>query len=155
MGDILHLISLRVVSWFYNLWALFLTIVFWRSLDLTGPLLLGGSLPLPTTFPVPYKHFTGCIANVAIDHVFLDLSRPMYVNGTTAGCPGMQRDYCTRRPCQRGNCSSILKSHRCDCPSGYGGRSCQTGIFFSFLAIHSFHPPSPPPRILPNHCYAG
>ena len=66
----------------------------------------------------------------------------------------MERDYCTSRPCQRGNCSSILKSHRCDCPSGYGGRSCQTGIslvfwlftLFTQIIIYPVYPPPPPPE---------
>ena len=35
-------------------------------------------MQLPIKFPVPYKHFTGCIRNVYIDHKFLDLSQPLY-----------------------------------------------------------------------------
>ena len=48
---------------------------FFSSLDLTGPLLLGGLMQLPVKFPVIYKHFTGCIRNVYIK--FLDLSQPL------------------------------------------------------------------------------
>ena len=59
--------------------------VFFRSLHLTGPLLLGGLVQLPIKFPVLYKHFTGCIRNVYINHEFLDLSQPLYNNdGTSA-----------------------------------------------------------------------
>ena len=43
-------------------------------------------MQLPVKFPVLYKHFTGCIRNAYIDHKFLDLSQPLYSNGTSAKC---------------------------------------------------------------------
>ena len=76
---------------------------FFSSLDLTGPLLLGGLVQLPVIFPVLYKHFTGCIRNVYIDHKFLDLSQPLYNNGTSAKCKAMGNT-CAYKPCERGTC---------------------------------------------------
>lgn len=102
------------------------TYFFWSSLDLTGPLLLGGLLQLPVDFPVPYQHFTGCIRNVYIDHKFLDLSRPLYKNGTSEKCKAMG-DTCSYKPCQRGKCSNILGTRQCECPSGFGGSRCESG----------------------------
>ncbi|XP_078343214.1 cadherin EGF LAG seven-pass G-type receptor 1-like [Oculina patagonica] len=102
----------------------------YSSLDLTGPLLLGGLLQLPVDFPVPYEHFTGCIRNVYIDHKFLDLSRPLYNNGTTEKCKAMGNT-CSSKPCQRGKCSNILGTRQCECPSGYGGSRCESAMAFT------------------------
>ena len=107
---------------------------FFSSLDLTGPLLLGGLVQLPVIFPVLYKHFTGCIRNVYIDHKFLDLSQPLYNNGTSAKCKAMGNT-CAYKPCGRGTCFYILGSHRCDCPTGFDGSRGETGIEFFFLRI--------------------
>ena len=108
---------------------------FFSSLDLTGPLLLGGLVQLPVKFPVLYKHFTGCIRNVYINHEFLDLSQPLYNNGTSAKCKAMGNT-CAYKPCERGTCFNILGSRRCDCPTGFDGSRCETGIeFFFFLRI--------------------
>ena len=111
-----------------TLWSFFF---FFSSLDLTGPLLLGGLVQLPVKFPVLYKHFTGCIRNVYIDHKFLDLSQPLYNNGTSAKCKAMGNT-CAYKPCERGTCFNILGSRRCDCPTGYDGSRCETGIAFFF-----------------------
>ncbi|CAH3170217.1 unnamed protein product [Pocillopora meandrina] len=105
----------------------------YSSLDLTGSLLLGGLVQLPVIFPVLYKHFTGCIRNVYIDHKFLDLSHPLYNNGTSAKCKAMGNT-CTYKPCERGTCFNILGSRRCDCPTGFDGSRCETSIEF-FLRI--------------------
>ena len=102
-----------------------------RSLDLTGPFMLGGMLPSPVNVRIPYRHFTGCIKNVYIDHKFLDLSNPLYNNGTTAKCPEM-RNYCASNPCKNGKCVNILGIYRCECRPGFGGRSCDTGVVFLF-----------------------
>lgn len=99
---------------------------FCSSLDLTGPLMLGGLLQVPVDFPVPYQHFIGCIRNVYIDHKFLDLSRPLYKNGTSEKCKAMG-DTCSYKPCQRGKCTNILGTRQCACPSGYGGSRCESG----------------------------
>ena len=100
-------------------------------LDLTGPLLLGGLVQLPVKFPVLYKHFTGCIRNVSINHEFLDLSQRLYNNGISAKCKAMGNT-CAYKPCGRGTCFNILGSRRCDCPTGFDGSRCETGIEFFF-----------------------
>ena len=110
--------------------------LFSSSLDLTGPLLLGGLVQLPVKFPVLYKHFTGCIRNVYIDHKFLDLSQPLYNNGTSAKCKAMGNT-CAYKPCERGTCFNILGSRRCDCPTGFDGSRCETGIEFFFYEFVS------------------
>ena len=110
-------------------------VFFFCSLHLTGPLLLGGLVQLPIKFPVLYKHFTGCIRNVYINHEFLDLSQPLYNNdGTSAKCKAMGNT-CAYKPCGRGTCFNILGSHRCDCPTGFDGSRGETGIEFFFLRI--------------------
>ena len=105
---------------------------FFSSLDLTGPLFLGGLVQLPVKFPVLYKHFTGCIRNVYIDHKFLDLSQPLYNNGTSAKCKAMGNTY-AYKPCKRGTCFNILGSRRCDCSTGFDGSRCETGIELFFM----------------------
>ena len=105
---------------------------FFSPLHLTGPLLLGGLVQLPIKFPVLYKHFTGCIRNVYINHEFLDLSQPLY--RTSAKCKAMGNT-CAYKPCGRGTCFYILGSHRCDCPTGFDGSRGETGIEFFFLRI--------------------
>ena len=115
------------------LFFLFCFVFFFNSsLDLTGPLLLGGLMQLPVKFPVLYKHFTGCIRNVYIDHKFLDLSQPLYNNGTSAKCKAMGNT-CAYKPCERGTCFNILGSRWCDCPTGFDGSRCETGIDFFFF----------------------
>ena len=94
-----------------------------------APLLLGGLMQLPVKFPVLYKHFTGCIRNVYIDHKFLDLSQPLYNNGTSAKCKAMGNT-CAYKPCERGTCFNILSSR--GCPTGFDGSRCETGIEFLF-----------------------
>ena len=107
-------------------------VFFFCSLHLTGPLLLGGLVQLPIKFPVLYKHFTGCIRNVYIDHKFLDLSQPLYNNGTSAKCKAMGNT-CAYKPCEQGTCFNILCSRRCDCPTGFDGSRCETGVDFFFF----------------------
>lgn len=56
-----------------------------RSLDLTGPLLLGGVPDLPEDFPVRNRDFVGCIRNLAIDNKPIDMASFIANNGTAAG----------------------------------------------------------------------
>lgn len=56
-----------------------------RSLDLTGPLLLGGVPNLPEDFPVRNRDFVGCMSNLTIDNKPMDMANFIANNGTTAG----------------------------------------------------------------------
>lgn len=56
-----------------------------RSLDLTGPLLLGGVPNLPENFPVSHKDFIGCMRDLHIDGRQVDMAAFVANNGTTAG----------------------------------------------------------------------
>lgn len=56
-----------------------------RSLDLTGPLLLGGVPNLPEDFPVHNRQFVGCMRNLSIDGRNVDMASFIANNGTRAG----------------------------------------------------------------------
>lgn len=56
-----------------------------RSLDLTGPLLLGGVPNLPEDFPVQNRQFVGCMRNLSIDGRNVDMASFIANNGTRAG----------------------------------------------------------------------
>ena len=58
-----------------------------RSLDLTGPLLLGGVPNLPENFPVSHKDFVGCMRDLHIDGRRVDMASFVANNGTVAGRP--------------------------------------------------------------------
>lgn len=56
-----------------------------RSLDLTGPLLLGGIPNLPEDFPVRNRDFVGCMRKLSIDSKPIDMDSYIANNGTTPG----------------------------------------------------------------------
>lgn len=56
-----------------------------RSLDLTGPLLLGGVPNLPEDFPVRNRDFVGCMRDLTIDSKTVDMASFVANNGTAAG----------------------------------------------------------------------
>jgi hypothetical protein len=61
------------------------TFCFHRSLDLTGPLLLGGVPDLPENFPVRMRHFVGCMRNLQVDSRHIDMADFIANNGTVPG----------------------------------------------------------------------
>ncbi|XP_051975378.1 cadherin EGF LAG seven-pass G-type receptor 1 [Xyrauchen texanus] len=96
-----------------------------KSLDLTGPLLLGGVPNLPEDFPVQNRDFVGCIRNLTIDSKPIDMADFIAHNGTLAGCAA-KRDFCTKVVCQNGGvCVNKWNTHICNCPLGYGGKNCE------------------------------
>ncbi|XP_074554309.1 cadherin EGF LAG seven-pass G-type receptor 1 isoform X2 [Halichoeres trimaculatus] len=96
-----------------------------KSLDLTGPLLLGGVPNLPEDFPVRNRDFMGCMRNLSIDSKPIDMDSYIANNGTTAGCPA-KRNFCMNEVCQNGGmCVSKWNTYSCDCPTGYGGKNCE------------------------------
>ncbi|KAG8128138.1 hypothetical protein E2320_015004 [Naja naja] len=54
-----------------------------KSLDLTGPLLLGGVPNLPENFPVEHREFVGCMRDLYIDSKHIDLASYIANNGTS------------------------------------------------------------------------
>nr|XP_057933071.1 cadherin EGF LAG seven-pass G-type receptor 1 isoform X1 [Doryrhamphus excisus] len=116
-----------------------------KSLDLTGPLLLGGVPNLPEDFPVRNRHFVGCMRNLSIDSRPVDMASYIANNGTAAGCPA-KRNFCTPSVCQNGGvCVSKWNTYSCDCPTGYGGKNCEQVMpspqFFDGKALISWSEP--------------
>ncbi|MBN3295144.1 CELR2 protein, partial [Amia calva] len=96
-----------------------------KSLDLTGPLLLGGVPDLPEDFPVQNREFVGCMKNLQIDNRPVDMAEHIANNGTVPGCSA-KRHFCSTSPCLNGGtCVNRWASFSCDCPLGYGGRNCE------------------------------
>ncbi|XP_056307479.1 cadherin EGF LAG seven-pass G-type receptor 1 isoform X2 [Danio aesculapii] len=96
-----------------------------KSLDLTGPLLVGGVPNLPEDFPVQNRDFVGCIKNLTIDNKPIDMANFISNNGTSAGCAA-KRDFCSQAVCQNGGvCVNRWNTHTCNCPLGYGGKNCE------------------------------
>ncbi|XP_075907847.1 cadherin EGF LAG seven-pass G-type receptor 1 isoform X3 [Nelusetta ayraudi] len=116
-----------------------------KSLDLTGPLLLGGVPNLPEDFPVRNRDFVGCMRNLRIDSRAIDMESYIANNGTAAGCPAKQ-NFCKKDVCQNGGvCVSKWNTYSCDCPTGYGGKSCEQVMpspqFFDGQALVSWTDP--------------
>ncbi|XP_017658689.1 cadherin EGF LAG seven-pass G-type receptor 3 isoform X2 [Nannospalax galili] len=96
-----------------------------KSLDLTGPLLLGGVPNLPENFPVSHKDFTGCMRDLHIDGRRVDMAAFVANNGTVAGCQA-RLHFCDSGPCKNsGICSERWGGFSCDCPVGFGGKDCR------------------------------
>uniref|UniRef100_A0A6Q2YAY3 Cadherin EGF LAG seven-pass G-type receptor 1 n=1 Tax=Esox lucius TaxID=8010 RepID=A0A6Q2YAY3_ESOLU len=96
-----------------------------KSLDLTGPLLLGGVPNLPEDFPVQNRDFVGCMRDLTIDSELVDMASYVANNGTAAGCTA-KKDFCTKSVCLNGGvCVNKWSTYSCDCPLGYGGKNCE------------------------------
>ncbi|XP_045866540.1 cadherin EGF LAG seven-pass G-type receptor 1 isoform X2 [Meles meles] len=96
-----------------------------KSLDLTGPLLLGGVPNLPEAFPVQNRQFVGCMRNLTVDGRNVDMASFIANNGTRAGCAA-QRNFCEGTWCQNGGtCVSRWDTYLCECPLRFGGKNCE------------------------------
>ncbi|XP_069792757.1 cadherin EGF LAG seven-pass G-type receptor 3-like isoform X1 [Narcine bancroftii] len=95
-----------------------------KSLDLTGPLLLGGVPNLPENFPVINREFVGCMKELHIDNKRIDMAAYIANNGTFPGC-NMKQPFCDSNPCKNGGtCVIIWESFLCECPLGFGSKDC-------------------------------
>ncbi|XP_068774552.1 cadherin EGF LAG seven-pass G-type receptor 2 isoform X2 [Struthio camelus] len=96
-----------------------------KSLDLTGPLLLGGVPALPESFPIRSRHFVGCMRHLHVDERPVDLAAFVANNGTVPGCPA-KKNACEGGACRHGGtCVHEWDGASCQCPLGFGGPSCQ------------------------------
>ncbi|XP_034530111.1 cadherin EGF LAG seven-pass G-type receptor 1 [Notolabrus celidotus] len=114
-----------------------------KSLDLTGPLLLGGVPNLPEDFPVRNRDFMGCMRNLSIDSKPIDMASYIANNGTAAGCLA-KSNFCSDEVCQNGGvCVNKWNTYICDCPTGYGGKNCEQVMpspqFFNGQAVVSLN----------------
>ncbi|KAM6454465.1 cadherin EGF LAG seven-pass G-type receptor 2 isoform 4-T4 [Liasis olivaceus] len=96
-----------------------------KSLDLTGPLLLGGIPDLPESFPVRNRHFIGCMRDFLIDNQDVDLADFIANNGTLPGCSA-KKNVCDSNTCHNGGtCVNQWNTFSCECPLGFGGKDCK------------------------------
>uniref|UniRef100_A0A8D2Q3A7 Cadherin EGF LAG seven-pass G-type receptor 3 n=1 Tax=Varanus komodoensis TaxID=61221 RepID=A0A8D2Q3A7_VARKO len=106
-----------------------------KSLDLTGPLLLGGVPNLPENFPVEHREFVGCMRDLYIDSKRIDLASYIANNGTSTGCHA-KHSFCDSNPCKNsGTCTVGWSSFTCACPVGFGGKDCRHAMNHP----HHFH----------------
>ncbi|XP_039201512.1 cadherin EGF LAG seven-pass G-type receptor 3 isoform X1 [Crotalus tigris] len=106
-----------------------------KSLDLTGPLLLGGVPNLPENFPVEHREFVGCMRDLYIDSKHIDLASYIANNGTSIGCHA-KHSFCDSNPCKNsGTCIVGWSSFICECPIGFGGKDCRHAMHHP----HHFH----------------
>ncbi|XP_012235255.2 protocadherin-like wing polarity protein stan [Linepithema humile] len=115
-----------------------------RFLDLTGPLQLGGLPAIPSSFQIRNKDYVGCMSDLYIDHVFVDLNSFVADNGTNAGCPE-KTAFCASSPCRNnGKCREMWSGFVCECEDDFSGPTCteEVGKPWSFQGdgMLSFNP---------------
>ncbi|XP_054273123.1 basement membrane-specific heparan sulfate proteoglycan core protein-like isoform X4 [Macrosteles quadrilineatus] len=98
----------------------------------TTPLYIGGfdkSRIRPAVGVGVRQGFHGCIAEVQVSGLNLDLIRSVVDSANIEQCSSGYGDPCQFRPCQNnGVCYTLPdgKSYQCSCPTGYTGEDCET-----------------------------
>ena len=98
-----------------------------RSLDLGGPIYIGGVRSTFNYETITTRHFDGCIRNVKINQDVLDLSAAVSQSkGVVLGtCPALA-DFCHKTTCLNGVCQNVWNGSYCACTKSHGGRFCET-----------------------------
>lgn len=106
-----------------------------RSLDLGGPIYVGGLRANANYLAVVNRHFDGCIRDVKINKQLLDLSTPLS-QGVGVGlgvCPALAT-FCDSTFCLNGGtCQNVWNASYCICPRSFGGKRCEHGEICSML----------------------
>uniref|UniRef100_A0A8D0H436 Cadherin EGF LAG seven-pass G-type receptor 2 n=1 Tax=Sphenodon punctatus TaxID=8508 RepID=A0A8D0H436_SPHPU len=106
-----------------------------KSLDLTGPLLLGGIPDLPENFPVRNRQFVGCMRDLLIDNHAVDMADFIANNGTVPGCSA-KKNVCGSNTCHNGGtCVNQWDTFSCECPLGFGGKDCNPQRFLGSSVV--------------------
>lgn len=100
-----------------------------RSLDLSGPMLVGGLPRLSREFQSRSMDFVGCIRNLEIDHRFVDLMYPMFAHKSDSKCTQKQETCKKKNSCENGNCIDGLNGPHCICHEGFVGKHCSIGMY--------------------------
>ncbi|XP_078600673.1 protocadherin Fat 4-like [Branchiostoma floridae x Branchiostoma japonicum] len=109
------------------------------GLDLSGlPMMLGGVQTIDAILVRPGQvssnDFVGCIREVTINGVPLNLAGPLSSRGISDRCPRAVSDVCSPDPCKNGAaCQDKWSSHQCQCSDIYVGDNCEKRrVPFSF-----------------------
>ncbi len=88
---------------------------FYRTLDLTTPLYIGGLEPhIQRSEFISSTSYIGCLANVVVGGRLLDFNAPLRSEGVEIGCPPLN-DKCSRSQCSSGDCVSVWNGTVCSC----------------------------------------
>lgn len=102
------------------------------NLNLGLPFHLGGVSPtvssLPS-YPLQSTAFSGCLGDVLVDNVLLDLASHIGEEKTADGCQAEAlANACSSQPCNSSaTCVPELSGYRCICQQGRTGDQCEKG----------------------------
>lgn len=105
-------------------------LLFFRFLNLNGPLQLGGVSTTNLLYPeLTVTSYKGCLRNVISQGRHYDLKTPVHRNGTKEGCP-MVDQHCKNHQCDSlSKCVPSWTGYSCSCPFGLTGDTCGRSKF--------------------------